>query len=222
MGRAPDQLHATTDALASALKRCTKASTARSERTGEFILLAATRFRHTRGTKLRREGFGAFIIAELLDHSDIQNVRVYTENTAQEAVIIDELVGAQLAPFAQACLGKLVHSEREAIRGDDPRSRVPNDRQNAVGTCGNYGFCASGYRACYTCYHFQPWVDGPHEEVLADLYAEKARTRSAGCADVVVNANDQLILAVEHCVSMCNEAKVQIPETGLLEVDHHG
>lgn len=222
MGGAPDQLHAKIDSLDSALQRCAKASTARSERTGEFIRLSATRFRHTRGTKLRREGFGAFIIAELLDHSDIQNVRVYTENTAQEAVVINELVGAQLAPFAQACLGKLVRSEREAIRGDDPRSRVPNGRQHAVGTCGNYGFCASGYRACYTCYHFQPWVDGPHEEVLVDLYAEKGRTREAGCADAIVNANDQLILAVEHCVSMCKEARARMSEATLLGTDAHG
>ncbi|MBB3759569.1 site-specific integrase [Xanthomonas arboricola] len=221
-GSTPDRLHATTAALRSALHRCAKASTARSERTGEFIRLSASRFRHTRGTKLRREGFGAFIIAELLDHSDIQNVRVYTENTAQEAVVIDELVGAQLAPFAQACLGRLVHSEREAIRGDDPRSRVPNDRQRAVGTCGNYGFCASGYRACYTCYHFQPWVDGPHEEVLANLYAEKERTRAAGCADVVVNANDQLILAVEHCVLMCKDAKAQVLKMNFLEANRDG
>ncbi|MBQ4854641.1 site-specific integrase [Rhodanobacter sp. B2A1Ga4] len=222
LGRAPDQLHAKTSSLDSALQRCAKSSTARSERTGELIRLSATRFRHTRGTKLRREGFSAFIIAELLDHSDIQNVRVYTENTAQEAVVIDELVGAQLAPFAQACLGRLVRSEREAIRGEDPRSRVPNERQHAVGTCGNYGFCASGFRACYTCYHFQPWVDGPHEEVLVDLYAEKERTRAAGCADVVVNANDQLILAVEHCVAMCKEAKVQGPDLALLEAAGHG
>lgn len=222
LGSTPDRLHATTAALRCALTRCARASTARSERTGEFIRLSAMRFRHTRGTKLRREGFGAFIIAELLDHSDIQNVRVYTENTAQEAVVINDLVGAQLAPFAQACLGKLVHSEREAIRGDDPRSRVPNNRQRAVGTCGNYGFCASGYRACYTCYHFQPWVDGPHGEVLADLYAEKERTRAAGCADVVVNANDQLILAVEHCVSMCEGARAPVPETEPLETSRHG
>lgn len=222
LGRTPDQLHITTAELRSALQCCARASTARSERTGEFIHLSATRFRRTRGTKLRREGFSAFVIAELLDHSDIQNVRVYTENTAQEAVVINERVGAQLAPFAQACLGKLVHSEREAIRGDDPRSRVPNDRQHGVGTCGNYGFCASGYRACYTCFHFQPWVDGPHEEVLVDLYAEKERTREAGCADVVVNANDQLILAVEHCVSMCKDARAQMLDVNLLEAGAHG
>ena len=218
----PDALHATTDSLASALKRCARASTARSERTGEFVRLSATRFRHTRGTKLRREGFGPFVIAELLDHSDVQNVRVYTDNTAQEAVVINELIGPQLAPFAQACLGRLVRSEREAIRGDDHRSRVPNDRQHAVGTCGNYGFCASGYRACYTCFHFQPWVDGPHEEVLADIYAEKERARAAGCSDVVVNANDQLILAVEHCVSMCKEARTPVSAVIGLEGAGHG
>lgn len=222
LGPAPDRLHATTASLNDALARCARASTARSERTGEFIRLSATRFRHARGTKLRREGFGPFIIAELLDHSDIQNVRVYTKNTAQEAVIIDTLIGAQLAPFAQACLGRLVRSERDAIRGEDPHSRVPNHRQHAVGTCGNYGFCASGYRACYTCYHFQPWVHGPHDEVLADLYAEKERTRAAGCAEVVVNANDQLILAVEHCVALCREAKGQPPVALALEGDAHG
>lgn len=222
MGRAPDLLHVTTAALTESLRRCARASTARSERTGEFIRLTANRFRHTRGTKLRREGFGAFIIAELLDHSDIQNVKVYTENTAQEAVVINELVGAQLAPFAQACLGKLVYSEREALRGNDPRSRVPNDRQHTVGNCGSYSFCASGFRACYTCYHFQPWVFGPHEEVLADLYGEKERVRAAGCPEVVVNANDQLILAVEHCVSMCNEAKSRPIEVHLLEADCNG
>lgn len=221
-GATPDRLHATTASLANALRHCARLSTARSERTGEFIRLWATRFRHTRGTKLRREGFGPFVIAELLDHSNVQNVRVYIENTAQEAVVINELIGAQLAPFAQACLGTLVHSERDAIRGDDPRSRVPNDRQAAVGTCGNYGFCASGFRACYTCHHFQPWVDGPHEEVLADIYAEKERVREAGCSNVIVNANDQLILAVEHCVSMCEEARAQVPEVIGLEGAEHG
>lgn len=212
-GATPDRLHAPTAALDRSLKRCARASRARSERTGEYLRLSSTRFRHTRGTKLRREGFGAFVIAELLDHSDTQNVQVYTANTAQEAAVIDSFVGAQLAPFAQACLGKLVHTEAEAIRGHDPRSRVPNGQQNTVGTCGNYGFCASGYRACYTCHHFQPWVNGPHEDVLRDLYAEKQRTRDAGCAEPVVNANDQLILAVEHCVALCNEAMQSAPVT---------
>jgi len=91
---------------------------------------------------------------------------------------------------------------------------VVNNNQNATGTCGNYGFCASGYRACYTCHHFQPWVDGPHHEVLVELYSEKERVRKAGCDELVVNANDQLILAVEHWIAMCVEAKSEISDVG--------
>jgi integrase len=209
-GSKPDSVHATTSWLSRALRQFASLCTAKSERTGEPIRLFATRFRYTRGTKLRREGFSEFVIAELLDHSDVQNVRVYTQNTAQEAVVINKQIGAKLAPFAQACLGTLVKSEREAIRGGDPHSRVPNQLQHAIGTCGNYGFCASGFKACYTCRFFQPWVDGPHQEVLEELYAEKERAREAGCAEEVVNSDDRLILAVEDCVARCAAAKQQI------------
>lgn len=206
LGPKPDALHATTSWLSTALRRLGSLCTARSERTGELIHLSATRFRYTRGTKLRREGFSAFVIAELLDHSDIQNVGVYTKNTAQEAVVINELIGPKLAPFAQACLGTLVESERDAIRGNDPRSRIPNHLRHPIGTCGNYGFCASGFKACYTCRFFQPWLHGPHEEVLRELYAEKERARAAGCAEEVVNSDDRLILAVEDCIARCKAA----------------
>ena len=207
MGDAPDRLHAKTAHLTYCLNRCEAACAARSERTGERIHLVARRFRYTRGTNLRREGFGAEVIAELLDHSDTQNVSVYTENTVQEAGIINHTIGAKLAPFAQACMGTLVDSERDAIRGDVPGSRVPNHQQEAVGTCGNFSFCASSFRACYTCNHFQPWVDGPHEDVLHELYKEKERAAAAGCAREVVNADNRLILAVEDCVALCAKTK---------------
>lgn len=207
IGGRPDALHETTSHLGSRLDKIGRACNVCSERTGEPIHVAARRFRYTFATNMRRQGFGPFLIAEALDQSDIQNVRVYTENTAQEAVYINETVGARLAPFAQACMGKLVRSEREAIRGDDPRSRVPNDAQHAVGTCGHYGFCVGGWRACYTCPLFQPWIDGPHREVLQQLYAEKEEARAAGCGEQVVNATDRLILAVEHCIALCETAK---------------
>ena len=207
LGQKPDQLHTTAHRLHGIIHICNKKFSGNSERTGEPIHLFATRFRRTRGTNLRREGFGPDIIAELLDHSDKKNVQIYTQNTVQEAEIINRLVAHKLAPFAQACMGTLVDSERDAIRGDDPHSRVPNHRQDAVGTCGNYGFCASGFKACYTCRHFQPWVDGPHTDVLNELYDEKNRLADAGCGPGVVSGNDRLILAVEHCVAICAEAR---------------
>ena len=211
MGEAPDRLHAPTDRLKYWLDRCTAAGTARSERTGDAIHLTATRFRYSLGTNMRRDGCSPEQIAYALDQSDTQQVEVYTENTVQEATIINGVMGAELAPFAQACMGTLVESERSAIRGDIPGSRVPNHNHEGVGTCGYYGFCAAGYRACYTCCRFQPWMFGPHKEVLRELYAEKERAAEAGCSLEVVNANDRLILAVEHCIALCEEAKAATP-----------
>ena len=105
MGDAPDRLHATTAHLKHCLKLCEAACTATSERTGERIHLVATRFRYTRGTNLRREGYGAPVIAELLDHSDTQNVSVYIENTVQEAKIINRIVGPKLAALRPSLHG---------------------------------------------------------------------------------------------------------------------
>ena len=207
MGDAPDRLHAPTGRLKQRLTVCNDACTAKSERTGKRVHLFSTRFRYTRGTNMHREGYSAEEIAYALGHSDTQQMDTYVENTVEEAVNIDRVIGPKLAPFAQALMGTLVNSEREAVRGDDPRSRVPNHRQDGIGTCGNSGVCAAGYRACYTCNFFQPWVDGPHEDVLTELYEEKQRAADAGCAREVVNATDRLILAVEQCVSLCRDAK---------------
>jgi hypothetical protein len=99
---------------------------------------------------------------------------------------------------------------------------VPDHEQRPVGTCGNYGFCASGFRACYNCFHFQPWLEGPHSEVLEELYKEKRRAQDAGCAREVIDANDQLILAVEHCVSMCQEMKSTEAQSRLHKVTANG
>ena len=48
-----------------------------SERTGEYINITGRRFRYTVGTRAAGEGHGPLIIAELMDHSDTQNVLVY-------------------------------------------------------------------------------------------------------------------------------------------------
>ncbi|MDU8924079.1 hypothetical protein RYD26_04000 [Pasteurellaceae bacterium LIM206] len=53
---------------------------AASERTGKIIHVSVRRFRHTRGTNLGRRGIEATITAELLDQTNPQNVKIYTEN----------------------------------------------------------------------------------------------------------------------------------------------
>jgi integrase len=87
-----------------------------SERTGKLLHVSATRFRRTLGTRAAMEGHGELIIAELLDHTDTQNVGVYVEARPDIVDRIDKAVALKLAPMAQAFAGLLVLDEVDAER----------------------------------------------------------------------------------------------------------
>lgn len=205
-----DRLHASTASVTDAMDRVQRVIGVISERTGLLVHLNPTRFRYTLGTNLAREGKGEFVIAEALDHSDIQNAGVYVKNIPEIVERIDKAVALQLAPIAQAFRGVLVISERDAKRGDDPGSRISNGVVN-FGTCGSYGFCgALAPIACYTCNHFQPWLDGPHELVLDGLICERDRVLDQTEDRKIASVNDRLILAVGDVVSRCNSVKGEV------------
>ena len=202
-----DYVHAPVKICNTALTRFLDTQCVFSERTGEPLNLTSRRFRSTLGTNLARQGYGIAIVAEVLDHSDLQSAGCYIKSLSDIVERIDKAVAQQLAPFAQAFQGVLVKSEQEAIRGKDPSSRISNGQDN-VGTCGSFGFCgALAPIACYTCTHFQPWVDGPHEQVLNELLASSDRVWGVTQDFKVASANDRLILAVTEVVRRCEVAK---------------
>lgn len=174
-----------------------------SERTGDRLDIFPTRLRRTLADRAAHEGYGEMVIAELLDHSDNQQVKVYTENGSENVHAINQAMAQQLAPLAQAFAGVIVGDEKEALRGDDPTSRVRSE-DGSVGTCGHYSFCgAFGPIACYTCQHFQPWVDGPHEQVLEGLWKERDRIKEATGDETMAAVNDRTIVAVTEVVQRC-------------------
>lgn len=178
-----------------------------SERTGKRLRVFPTRLRRTLATRAAREGFGELIIAELLDHTDTQNARVYTENVPEHVDAINEAVARQLAPLAQAFAGVVVARESDAKRGDDLTSRVRCESGN-VGTCGHHGFCgALAPIACYTCRNFQPWVDGPHEEVLNFLIADRERVLQITKDKAMASVNDRTIFAVTQVIQICERRR---------------
>lgn len=198
-----DCLHMRTNKMGRVMFRVSAAINVTSERTGLPINLFPYRFRYTLGTNLAREGKREYVIAEALDHSDTQHVGVYVKNIPDIVKHINKAVALRLAPLAQAFQGRLVVSEKDAIRGNDARSRITNG-SNGIGTCGSYGFCgAIAPIACYTCNNFQPWLDGPHEEVLEGLIKERDSVLEQTNDLRIASVNDRLILAVSDVVNRC-------------------
>lgn len=211
-----DKLHIAIAEITDTLKFVADAADICSERTGEILRINARRFRYTTGTRAAREGFGELVIAELLDHSDTQNAGVYIKNIPEHVKRLDEAVGFQLAPYAQAFAGVLVDSEKDAKRGDDPTSRVRTEEGQGIGTCGEFGFCNANVPIpCYTCMHFQPWLDGPHEEVYHHLLDERERLIEVTGDLQIAAVLDRSILAVAEVIQQCDQRREQLNQQGV-------
>ena len=212
-----DKLHIASAEVTDILHFVADAAEIRSERTGEILHLNARRFRYTTGTRAAREGFGELVIAELLDHSDTQNAGVYIKNIPEHVKRLDEAVGFQLTPYAQAFAGVLVDSEKDAKRGDDLTSRIRTDDGSGIGTCGEHGFCNGNVPIpCYTCMHFQPWLDGPHENVYRNLLSERERLIDLTGDMQVASALDRVIRAVQEVIRQCKFRHQELNRKGAL------
>lgn len=213
------EFHLTGSAISSTLDNTLSSLKVISERTGELMNITPYRFRRTIGTRAAMEGHGELVIAELLDHSDTQNVGVYVQATPEIVERIDRAMALHLAPLAQAFAGVIIKTESEALRKDDPTSRICDPRfepsMKPMGNCGQHGFCGElAPISCYTCRSFQPWLDGPHEAVLNHLIAERDRLMLLTDSRIA-SINDRTILAVAEVVRKCEEIR-----SGMMEAEN--
>jgi integrase len=215
---APSNLkyHCTSEELAKRVEAVFDVLNVYSERTGRAIKITTRRFRYTIGTRAAGEGASELVLAELLDHNDTQNVGVYVAALPEIVDRIDRAMAIHLAPLAQAFAGKLIDNEGLALRGSDPRSRIvmPGNFSAPVGSCGEFGFCkAIAPLACYTCRDFQPWLDGPHEEVLQSLLQTRDRILEETEDIKIASINDRTIFACAGVILQCESRRSMLGMT---------
>ncbi|EAP3674065.1 integrase [Salmonella enterica] len=141
-----DRLHASKNTVSLSLKKIVEKENVMSERTGERMKINAYRLRYTLGTKLAREGYSSQIIAELLDHSSIATVGIYTENLPDNSIKINEAVSDNLGFLAGVFLGKIKLNE---ITSNDVFT------MNSYSSCTEYSTIS-----CHGCIHFKRFKDG--------------------------------------------------------------
>lgn len=205
---AGSQWHRTGQSITAILQ--TSANSAGSHsRTGEKLKISALRLRHTKGTNLAREGLGKDIIAWLLDHSTLEAVKIYTNNLPEHAIPVNAAMALSptMQDIAQLFRGKIVDSEKKAFGGTKPQTSRLHFKGKGTATCGTHKQCGMGSRiplCCYECDYFQPWLDGPHMEVLTDLLNErKQREITLGPDHTVTKNADSTIIAVINVIQQC-------------------
>lgn len=199
-----DVLHHYRGKLTEVLKVVIKKENVFSERTGESLHINARRFRYTLGTRAAREGYGEFIIAELLDHSTIKSVGVYVQNHVDNAYKIDKTMGQALTGISCVFRGEV--KRKEDIEYDiTPDIKIKNHDGEDTGSCKQCSTCSANVPIpCYTCMHFTPWLDGPHEKVYQYLIGERERIYSITNDSIVTESLDRTIIAVKEVINHCN------------------
>ena len=202
----------TTANFANALRR-TAIALKLSGRDGEPLNLTPRRLRYTFATRLVQDGASPVILADALDHTDLQHVMVYYNARSDIVVKLDHALALKLAPVSQAFLGVVVRSERDAIRGNEPASRVrffnpQKPELSSIGSCGTFGFCGlAAPIACYTCSKFQAWLEAPHEAVLDALLADRDAHLFKGADPKMTQARDLTIIAVAAVIERCKSIR---------------
>ncbi|UVM36314.1 site-specific integrase [Pseudomonas sp. B21-017] len=185
-----------------------------SPRTGQPMVICATRMRHTRARQLARLGVPNHILSHWLGHTSENSLRAYYNDPAEQARQLDESMAPSLAPLAMAFTGTLIDSPDQATRASDQTSKLEfayaGELKN-VGNCGKFSFCAttSVPIPCYRCKYFEPLVNAPHQEVLDALEqrqaAEKSILKIGGSRNLLIPIDLSAdIRAVKNCIEHCN------------------
>jgi len=207
------EYHSDSDMLSGQVSYLFKKVKIHSHRTKEPMRITPQRFRYTLGTRAAMEKQGPLVIAELLDHTDTQNVIVYTKATPEIVRILDRALATEMGALAKAFAGEIVLEDFDTGRLDDKQQvRVPRKKpaEGGVGRCANCVGCENrNPYGCYVCTQFRAWLYGPHEEVLKDLLDDRKRKLDETGDETIAFTNDHLILAVAQVCDMCKEMKLE-------------
>jgi len=166
-----------------AMARFATAARLISPRTRSQLHLTPRRFRSTLATEMAREGASRERIAEVLDHTDLQNVDVYVEAASYVVDQLGEQFDRIFDPLLQRFRGRIVDSHTRSVFPGVPPKSIPGELVHlptAPLNLGGIGMCGRDVRkdglcrlapplTCYPCEFFAAFRTGPHAEVLAAL-----------------------------------------------------
>lgn len=180
--------------------------------TGRQLHLTPRRLRYTFACNMARQGASRAALAEMLDHTDTQNVGVYYELFDEMVAMLDKALATKVGKLVGWFKGTFVERNEDAINGDNPDKHLffvgeefPQE-QVEIGVCGESTLChLDPPYTCYLCPKFQPYWHADHERVLEILLQDRqARLAKYDNARLGVQIDD-VIYAVGQAVMTCKE-----------------
>ncbi len=203
-----------------AMQRFVRHSSVQSPRTDKLLRMNPRRCRTTLATHMAEEGASKFHIAEVLDHTDLQNVGVYTETVSSIADAVAEATDHEMRPLVDRFVGRIVDSldplqRSQMVPMQSPHVPLPILNTGGVGGCGRdmetNGLCdLFPPLSCYLCPFFAALRSGPHREVL-DSLESYVRKHEASADPRILHQLDDTILAIRTVLRRLNENMAKAP-----------
>jgi hypothetical protein len=205
LNQTPDYFHLSYSEANYMNKVLSRKCEAISERTGDYIHFTHVRCRRTRATNLSRHGITGVQMAYLLDHSDTQQLKVYTAHTGELALRIFDKMNDAMTLLATQFEGRIIKNESEALRASDINSRVFKSSGNQLGNCGGSPACQAGMKACLLCNQFQPLAYAPWDELFLEFVEELEQRKREGASELVLKSYDLQLAHIKAIMDACDK-----------------
>ncbi|WP_271874456.1 site-specific integrase [Pectobacterium sp. A5351] len=197
-----DKTHESVSMFTNTVKNIVKIENVISERTGRKLNINSRRFRYTLGTRVAREGYGEIMIGELLDHSTLTYTGIYVQYNADHVRKIDNAVSDEMAKYSGIFQGKIDVKDNH----QDPSQNIRDFDGEKTGSCQQNSSCwANVPIPCYTCMHFRPLLNAPHQKIYDQLRAERVRIANITGDDRITEVLDRTIYAVAEVIRQCEK-----------------
>lgn len=161
------------------------------------------------------QGAPPAVVADSLDHTDLQNVGVYYEARGKTVEALDKALASNphYQDIVNKFMGQVVDRERSVSSMPVVPGETPTCRSlGGIGYCGSSVLCdVYPPLSCYLCPSFQAWRDGPHIEMLAELknYAREFAELSGYPVPRIHGQVDDVILAIEQLLYKLEEGRFE-------------
>lgn len=178
-----------------------------------------TKMRHHLGQTLADQGASADVIAELLGHNSTVPARAYIASTPKIAEIKTKALGKNetyMGISEMLITGEIIN-RNEVNKNLWVKGMVGSQYIGGIGACAlplNTACTKNPVYSCYTCPKFNPFTDGPHEEVKQHLQHQAQYFIDIAEKGGVLKNNrpvaqlETTINAVSHIIEIINNKEI--------------
>jgi integrase len=153
------------------------------------------RLRKTFCTKLIAKGTPLKVVAELMDHSDLQQLEVYYRHTHHVAKKLNDVLKAEAAEILDVFQGKVVTPEQVSQQGQHIFAPTKDQSLHLIGSCGSATPCSlNPPLSCYGCSSLEAFEDADHKAVV-EHFVEETKNRFGDSHAIEILQHDDFLKA---------------------------